>query len=177
MCTLANIVEQACKIQQPLPFTKVRCTIQQSSAISKVRCRIQQPLPFAKVRWFTQSQHTFQCLCAFSISFNTLVSIRMVKGAQSYLFNFFSNFWRFWYHKKAHVFLITHDNFTAETCSVWKILMKICLVMVTIIKLTQQDISNCNIQNCFILSISLNVSTEIWNSHIWSDDSLNETEN
>ena len=24
---------------------------------------------------------------------------------------FFSNFWRFYYHKKAHIFLITHENF------------------------------------------------------------------
>ena len=34
-----------------------------------------------------------------------------VKGAQSYLFNFYSNFWRFCYHKKAHIFLITHRKF------------------------------------------------------------------
>ena len=29
------------------------------------------------------------------------------------------------------------SNFMAEMCSVWKILMKMCLVMVTIIKLSQ----------------------------------------
>ena len=34
------------------------------------------------------------------------------KGAQSYLINFFfSNFWRFCYHMKAHIFLITHGKF------------------------------------------------------------------
>ena len=26
-------------------------------------------------------------------------------------FNFFSNFWRFWYDTKAHIFLITHAKF------------------------------------------------------------------
>ena len=46
-------------------------------------------------------------------------------------------------------------NFTAaaEKCSVWEILMKTCLVMVTMvttIKLTQKDIGNCNKQNCFV---------------------------
>ena len=35
----------------------------------------------------------------------------LFKGAQSYFFNFFPNFWRFWYHKKAHIFLITHAKF------------------------------------------------------------------
>ena len=35
----------------------------------------------------------------------------ILKGAQSYLFNFLKNFWRFCYHKKAHIFLITHDKF------------------------------------------------------------------
>ena len=29
---------------------------------------------------------------------------------QSYLFNLFSNFWRFCYHKKAHIFLITYGK-------------------------------------------------------------------
>ena len=33
------------------------------------------------------------------------------KGAQSDCFNLFSNFWRFWYKKKAPVFLITHVKF------------------------------------------------------------------
>ena len=59
--------------------------------------------------------------------------------------------------------------------------MKTCLVMVTIIKLTQQDIGNCNIQNYFVhpngLTDGLTVSTEILNLHLRSDDSSNETEN
>ena len=53
------------------------------------------------------------------------------------------------------------ENFTAKNCSVWKILMKTCLVMVTIIKLTQQDTGSCNIQNCFVHQNGLTVPTEI----------------
>ena len=40
----------------------------------------------------------------------------MFKAAQSYLFNFFSNFWRICYHKKAHIFLITYGKFNS-----WKV--------------------------------------------------------
>ena len=40
-----------------------------------------------------------------------LTFIDHVKGAQSDLFNIFLNFWRFWYHMKAHIFLITHVKF------------------------------------------------------------------
>ena len=31
--------------------------------------------------------------------------------AQSDFLQVFSNFWRFWCHKKDHIFLITHDKF------------------------------------------------------------------
>ena len=45
-------------------------------------------------------------------SFKFLLAIsKSVKGVQSYLFNFFPHFWRFWYHKKAHIFLITDVKF------------------------------------------------------------------
>ncbi len=50
---------------------------------------------------------------------------------------FFSNFQRFWYQRKAHIFSLPLVNFTVEKCTVWMILMKMGLVMVTIIKLTQ----------------------------------------
>ena len=40
-------------------------------------------------------------------SCNTLI----IKGAQSYLYNYFSSFLRFWYHKKTHIFLKTHGKF------------------------------------------------------------------
>ena len=42
---------------------------------------------------------------------NSIIVRGVVKGAQSDLFNFFPNFRRFWYHKKAHIFLITHVKF------------------------------------------------------------------
>ena len=45
-------------------------------------------------------------------------SIFLFKEAQSYLFNSFSNFWRFWYHKKAHIFLIIHGKFNS-----WKVFL------------------------------------------------------
>ena len=57
-------------------------------------------------------------------------------------------------------FLITHVKYTPENCSVWKIINKTCLVMVTITELTQQDIGNCNIQNCFEHPNGLDVSNE-----------------
>ena len=66
-------------------------------------------------------------------------------------------------------------NLTAEMCSVWNVSMKTYLVMISIMKL--KDIGNCNIQNCFVHPNSFTVSTEILNIHLWSDDSLNETEN
>ena len=39
--------------------------------------------------------------------------IEALKGAQSYLFSIFSNFWRFWYYKDAHIFLITPVKFNS----------------------------------------------------------------
>ena len=38
-------------------------------------------------------------------------NLSILQGAKSYFFNFFSNFWQFWYHKKADIFLITHVKF------------------------------------------------------------------
>ncbi len=37
--------------------------------------------------------------------------INMIKGARSDCFRFFSHFWRFWYQKKAHIFLISPGEF------------------------------------------------------------------
>ena len=33
----------------------------------------------------------------------------IIKGTQSDFSTYFSNFWRFWYHRIAHIFLITQD--------------------------------------------------------------------
>ena len=54
------------------------------------------------------------------------------------------------------------SNFTAEICSVWKILMKMCLVMVTIIKLrpTHSDKGNCKSQNSFVNINGFNTNFE-----------------
>ena len=40
-----------------------------------------------------------------------VIGIRAFKGAQSNLYNCFSNIYRFYYHKKAHTFLIIHGKF------------------------------------------------------------------
>ena len=42
-------------------------------------------------------------------------------------------------------------NFTAEKWLIWKIVMK-TLIMVTLIKLTQEDIGKCNMRNYFLYS-------------------------
>ena len=52
-----------------------------------------------------------------------------------------------------------------------------CLDTVTIIKIAQLGIGNCNLQNCFLHPNGLTVLTEILNLYLWSDDSSNETEN
>ena len=68
-------------------------------------------------------------------------------------------------------------NFTVEKCSVWKILIKMYLFMVTIIKLSHKDIGCNNIQNCFIHLKDLPVLTKISDLHHWSDDSSNRAKN
>ena len=40
-----------------------------------------------------------------------LNSCSQLKGAQSYFFNFFPNFWRFWYHREAHIFPLNAVKF------------------------------------------------------------------
>ena len=69
------------------------------------------------------------------------------------------------------------SNFKAEICSVWKILMKTCLVMVTVIKRVHLYTGNCKLQNCFGHPKRLTVSTQILNLLLLSDDSSNETKN
>ena len=55
--------------------------------------------------------------------------------------------------------------------------MKKCLVMVTIIKLTQQDTGNCNIQNYYLRLNGLTDLTESLNLRLWCDDPSNEIQN
>ena len=69
--------------------------------------------------------------------FNFVLFLFFVLFFLSSFFFFFSNLWRFWYFKKVHIF--SHNpmsSFTVDKCSVWKIAIKTCLVMVAIIKLT-----------------------------------------
>ena len=49
------------------------------------------------------------------------------------------------------------------------------VVMITIIKLTQSDRSNCNIQNYIIHPNSLTILIKILNLHLLIDDSSDET--
>ena len=42
--------------------------------------------------------------------------IRILKEPSPIFSTFFSNFWKFWYHKKAHIFLITYVKFQG-----WKV--------------------------------------------------------
>ncbi len=57
--------------------------------------------------------------------------------------DFFQTFWDFGIRRKLILFSLPLVNFTAEKCTIWKILMKMWLVMVTIIKLTQYCIGSC----------------------------------
>ena len=41
-------------------------------------------------------------------SFDMTMYIDLLKEPSPIFSTFFSNFWRFWYHKKAHSFLIIH---------------------------------------------------------------------
>ena len=52
-----------------------------------------------------------------------------------------------------------------------------CLEEINEIKLTRQDIGNCNMQSFFLHPDGLNNLTEILNLHLWFDDPSNETEN
>ena len=51
----------------------------------------------------------------FLLSFNTICKlknqVKWLKEPSPIFSTFFPNFWRFWYHKKTHIFLITHVKF------------------------------------------------------------------
>ena len=101
----------------------------------------------------------------------------IIKGAESYLFNFFSNFRRFWYHKKGHSFLIAHVKFHG-----WKVLPlednneKVFGYGNVNLKWSLQSnyIGNCNIQNCLPNPNGLTNLIEILNLHLWCGDPSNE---
>ena len=91
----------------------------------------------------------------------------LIKGAQSDFFNFLKNFWRFWYHKKAHIFLITHGKFHS-----WKLFR--------LEGISEKVSSYGNHNKAYTVRYNQNgltVSTEIWNLQLWSGDYSNEREN
>ena len=64
--------------------------------------------------------------------------IKIFKGAQFYFFQLILKVWEILVSQESSYFFSWPvSNLTAKICSVWKIMMKTCLVMVTIIKLTQ----------------------------------------
>ena len=48
------------------------------------------------------------------------IGLCLFKGAQSYFFNFFSNFLRFRYQKRTHIFLITHKKVYGKMVFSWE---------------------------------------------------------
>ena len=74
---------------------------------------------------------------AFYYTLYLCFKMNQIKGAQSYFSTFFQTFWDFAITRKLIFFSLSMANFTAGKCSLWMILMQTCLVVVTIIKLTQ----------------------------------------
>ena len=118
------------------------------------RCGIKTDIASFKSRWFLKWTHCksltmyiiYTCIIKRCLSQSTVLCIMtyhrlnygiLLKADRSDCVRFSSNFRRFCYQKKAHIFSLPLVNCTAEKCTVWKILMKMRLVMVTIIKLTQ----------------------------------------
>ena len=73
----------------------------------------------------------------------------------------FQTFWDFGIWRKLIMFLITLGEFYSWKCTVWKILMKMWLVMVTMIKRTLYGIGNCKIRN--YLHVSKRFNRFHWN--------------
>ena len=96
-------------------------------------------------------------------------------------FQLFSNFWDFGIVRRRIFFWQPFSNYTVENCFLWKILIKTWLVMVTILKLTQEDKGNFNIQNCFVHPNGLTVTFDRFNQNFkftfLETDFSNETKN
>ena len=80
------------------------------------------------------------------------------EGARSDCFRFFFQTFSDFGIRRKLIFLV---SFTAEKCTIWKILMKILLVMVTIIKFTQKGIGSCEMHNLLLYLKGLTNLTEI----------------
>ena len=100
-------------------------------------------IPFDQVTYFTLHSiyHYLKAIPpipARQLKFKSQ-NLMLLTGALSHFFNFFQTFRDLGITRKLIFFSQPMSNFTAEICSVWKILMKMCLVMVTIIKLTHTE--------------------------------------
>ncbi len=115
-----------------------------------------------------QYRHMFwKPLLACNITTKKLISL---KGSRSNCFRFFSNFWRFCYQKKAHIFLITLGEFYS-----WKMYH---------LEDTNENVTsygnhnkaytirygNCKTHNLSLYSNGLTDLTEIWNQDFLGDD-------
>ncbi len=75
--------------------------------------------------------------CSKCLLIQKLYTLGCLKVPGPIASDFFSNFQKFWYQKKAHIFLITPGEFYSWKLYCLEDIMKMWLVMVTIIKLTQ----------------------------------------
>ena len=100
------------------------------------------------------------------------IKLTFIKGSQAYFFSFFPNFWRFWYHKKAHISLIIHVKFCGWKMVRLEDINEKYLVMVTII--IKWSLQSNHKGNCNNKSNGLTNLTEILNLHLWCGDPSNE---
>ena len=81
-------------------------------------------------------------------------------------FNFFQTFWdREFDQKNAYLFLTAQKSFTADRCSIWYILVKRRLIMVTIISSLKVLANAANKIAC--TSKQFGWLTEIWKWNLW----------
>ena len=105
-------------------------------------------------------------------SYNVLIKEHCGRSIGVWLLeNFFPNFVRFWYQKKAYIFLITPGEYYS-----WKMYRfedinetENVIVMVTIINVTPEGIRNCEIHKLFLFPNSLTNLNEIWNQNFLGD--------
>ena len=81
------------------------------------------------VSYFCCSVYRTQSFCALNLLSASPSDILKKPSPILSTYFFSTNIWRFWYHKRGHIFLIAHINHTAEQCVIWKILMKTCIVI------------------------------------------------
>ncbi len=111
------------------------------------------------------SRHTTNLYC---ISCN--ICPPLLKEPGPIASDFSQTFGDFGIRRKLIFFSLPLVNFTAEKCTVWKILMKMCLVMVTIIQLTHKVLGHCKVRNLLLCPNGLTDLNVIWNQDILGDN-------